>query len=91
MPDMKVDKIGAPTIRLRADALREFLDTWETEHGALTPDELARAETGLGLRTGDHRPFFSTSAGAPDLTARPPSSTMARSATRRTSSATCET
>ena len=88
---MNGDKIGVATIRLRADALRELLDTWETEHGALTPDELARAESGLGLRTGDHRPFFSTSAGAPDLTARPPSSTMARSATRRTSSATCET
>ena len=43
----------AAAIRLRADALREFLDTWETEHGALTPDELAKAEAELGLRTGE--------------------------------------
>ncbi len=38
--------------KLRADALREFLDAWETEHGAPTPEELARAEAELGLRTG---------------------------------------
>ena len=43
----------AAAARLRADALREFLDTWETEHGALTPEELARAEAELGLRTGE--------------------------------------
>ena len=42
----------AASARLRADALREFLDTWEAEQGALTPDELARAEAELGLRTG---------------------------------------
>ncbi len=36
--------------RLRADALREFLDAWEAEQGALTPEELARAEAELGLR-----------------------------------------
>ena len=40
----------AAAARLRADALREFLDTWEAEQGALTPDELARAEAELGLR-----------------------------------------
>ena len=38
--------------RLRAEALREFLDAWEREHGVLTPDELARAEAELGFRTG---------------------------------------
>ena len=38
--------------KLRADALREFLDAWETEQGALTPDELARAEAELGLPAG---------------------------------------
>ena len=43
----------AAAARLRADALREFLDTWETEHGALTASELARAEADLGLRTGE--------------------------------------
>ena len=47
---MKVDE---RTARLRADALRELLDTWETAHGALTPDELARAEAELGLRAGE--------------------------------------
>ena len=36
--------------KLRADALREFLDEWEAEHGAPTPEELARAEVELGLR-----------------------------------------
>lgn len=39
--------------KLRADALRKFLDEWEAEHGAPTPEELARAETEFGLRTGD--------------------------------------
>ena len=43
----------AAAVRLRADALREFLDTWETEQGTLTPDELARAEAELGLRVGE--------------------------------------
>ena len=43
----------AAAARLRADALREFLDTWETELGALTSEELARAEAELGLRTGE--------------------------------------
>ena len=38
--------------KLRADALREFLDEWEAEFGAVTPEELARAEADLGLRTG---------------------------------------
>ena len=42
--------------RLRADALREFLDAWETERGALTPDELARAEAELGLGAGGSAP-----------------------------------
>ena len=39
--------------KLRADALREFLDEWEAEHGAFTPDELERAEAELGLRPGE--------------------------------------
>ncbi len=43
----------AAAARLRADALREFLDTWETEQGTLTPDELVRAEAELGLRVGE--------------------------------------
>ena len=38
--------------KLRADALREFLDEWEAEHGAPTSEELAKAEEELGLRTG---------------------------------------
>lgn len=44
---------GAAAARLRADALREFLDTWEAEHGVLTTDEIRRAEAELGLRTGE--------------------------------------
>ena len=39
----------AATARLRAEALEEFLDTWEAEHGELTLDELARAAEELGL------------------------------------------
>ena len=43
----------AAATRLRADALREFLEAWETDEGELTPDELARAEAELGLRAGE--------------------------------------
>ena len=41
----------AGAARLRADALREFLDEWEAEHGAPTTDELRRAEAELDLPT----------------------------------------
>ena len=40
----------------RAQALREYLDKWEAEHGAFTDEELARAARELGLSwppTGD--------------------------------------
>ena len=40
----------AAAAKLRADALAEFLDSWETANPALTPEELARAERELGLR-----------------------------------------
>jgi hypothetical protein len=39
----------AATARLRAEALAEFLDTWEAQHGELTPDELATAAEELRL------------------------------------------
>jgi hypothetical protein len=39
----------AATAKLRAEALAEFLDTWEKEHGPLTAEELGRAESQLGL------------------------------------------
>lgn len=42
----------AAAARLRAEALAEFLDTWEAEHGELTAEELARAHAELGLPTG---------------------------------------
>jgi hypothetical protein len=42
----------AAASKLRADALAEFLASWETEHGALTAEEVARAEQELGLTTG---------------------------------------
>ncbi len=38
----------AAAARLRADALSEFLDAWEAEHGSLTADELASAAAELG-------------------------------------------
>ena len=41
----------AAAARLRAEALAEFLDGWEAEHGALTPEELRRASAELGLAT----------------------------------------
>ena len=40
----------AAAAKLRAEALAEFLDDWEKEHGAFTEEELARAEQELGLR-----------------------------------------
>jgi hypothetical protein len=39
--------------KLRAEALADFLDGWEAEHGELTPDDLARAERELGLAADD--------------------------------------
>ena len=39
----------AAAARLRAEALAEFLDGWEAEHGELTPEELSRAAAELGL------------------------------------------
>lgn len=41
---------GAAAARLRADALRDFLDEWEWDQGPLTAEELVRAEAELGLR-----------------------------------------
>jgi citrate lyase beta subunit len=43
----------AAASKLRAEALAEFLANWETEHGALTAQEIARAERELGLAAGD--------------------------------------
>jgi len=42
---------GAAAARLRAEALDEFLHTWEKKHGALTPGELSQAERELGARS----------------------------------------
>ncbi len=39
----------AAAARLRAEALADFLDAWEAEHGELTSEELARAAEELGL------------------------------------------
>ncbi len=44
----------AAASKLRAEALARFLEGWETEHGALTADELARAERELGVA--EHNP-----------------------------------
>ena len=41
----------AAAAKLRAEALAEFLDAWEAEHGSLTVEELRRAEERLGLPT----------------------------------------
>jgi hypothetical protein len=39
--------------KLRAEALAEFLNDWQGEHGVITAAELARAEQELGLTAGD--------------------------------------
>lgn len=39
----------AAASKLRAEALADFLAGWEAEHGALTAEEIARAERELGL------------------------------------------
>ena len=39
----------AAAAKLRSEALREFLDEWQAEHGAITAEELAQAEADLGL------------------------------------------
>ncbi len=39
----------AAAARLRAEALAEYLDSWEAEHGALTAAELATAAAELAL------------------------------------------
>jgi hypothetical protein len=43
----------AAASKLRSEALARFLADWESEHGALTPGEIARAERELGLSVGD--------------------------------------
>jgi len=39
----------AAAAKLRSEALAEFLDAWEAEHGPLTADELATAAAELAL------------------------------------------
>ena len=39
----------AAASKLRAEALTDYLDAWEAEHGALSPEELALAESKLML------------------------------------------
>lgn len=41
----------AAAAKLRTEALGDFLDTWEAEHGSLTPEELASAAVELALPT----------------------------------------
>ena len=43
----------AAVSKLRAEALAEFLSGWQAEHGALTAEEIGRAERELGLAAGD--------------------------------------
>lgn len=43
----------AAAAKLRTEALGEFLDTWEAQHGPLTVAELRRAEVELGIQTGE--------------------------------------
>src|SRR5438105_6485815 len=45
----------AALAKLRSEALSEFLDNWEAEHGPLTVDELRLAEAELGLPALAHR------------------------------------
>jgi hypothetical protein len=43
----------AAASKLRAEALAEFLADWQTEHGMLTAEEIARAEQELGVAVAD--------------------------------------
>jgi hypothetical protein len=43
----------AAASKLRAEALTEFLAGWEAEHGALTAQEIGRAERELGVTADD--------------------------------------
>jgi hypothetical protein len=43
----------AAASKLRAEALTEFLAGWEAEHGALTAEEIAKAEQELGVTARD--------------------------------------
>lgn len=43
----------AAASKLRAEALAQFIAGWEAEHGALTAEEVARAEREIGLAAGD--------------------------------------
>ena len=45
----------AAAAKLRAEALGDFLDAWEAEHGALTPKELATAAVELQLGPAAYR------------------------------------
>ena len=44
----------AAASKLRAEALADFLAGWEAEHGALTAQEIARAERELGVAANDN-------------------------------------
>ena len=46
----------AAMAKLRSDALAEFLESWESEHGTLTADELAIATRQLALLERDAGP-----------------------------------
>jgi hypothetical protein len=39
----------AAAAKLRAEALSDFLDDWEAEHGAFTEEELEQARRSLGF------------------------------------------
>jgi hypothetical protein len=43
----------AAASKLRAEALADFLASWEAEHGALTAEEIVRAERELGVAASD--------------------------------------
>jgi len=46
----------AAEAKLRAEALRAFLDDWGQEHGPITAEELHRARVELGLAVDAHAP-----------------------------------
>ncbi len=45
----------AAAARLRAEELAAFLDGWESQHGPLTAEELARATAETGVPRGSNR------------------------------------
>ena len=46
----------AAAAKLRNEGMDRFLEEWQAEHGAFTPEEIARAEAALGFAPMSDKP-----------------------------------